>query len=141
MSDDDCLISTGTSRALTAEEKFYYEARYRQVELSLTRMNDSLNRLVTLGTAMCGGALVLLKEDICPVWWRVATAALFFLALATGVLGSVPVAVSGSDDPAAVRDGMVYAASVKKRYVWAASGLLMAGLLTAIVGAVVRAAG
>jgi hypothetical protein len=129
-----------TVRLADADECFFLDAWNKSFEGTVARLTDSLNRLVTLGTAMAGGALVLLKEDVCYGWFRVVAAGLFFLALGCAVYGSVPVRVRMSFSPASVRQQLARAAVVKKRWVWASSLLLLAGLLAALAGAAVRTA-
>jgi hypothetical protein len=89
---------------------------------------------------MAGGALVLLKEDICYGWWRVIAAGLFFLALGVAVAGAVPMSVTMAFDPRSVREEFGRTAVVKRQWVVASSSLLAAGLLAAIVGAALRQA-
>lgn len=123
----------------TADDCFFLDAWNRSFEGSVARANEALNRVLTLSTAMTGGSLVLLKEDICYGWWKVAAAALFFAALAVAVLGSVPVAVAVEFDPTSVRAKLSHAAAVKRRWLWAASACLVAGSLAAVVGVAAHA--
>jgi hypothetical protein len=129
-----------TVRLADADECFFLDAWNKSFEGIVARLTDSLNRLITLGTAMAGGALVLLKEDVCYGWFRVAAAGLFFLALACAVYGAVPVRVRMSFSPESVRQQLARAAAIKKRWVWASSTLLLAGLLAALIGAIIRTA-
>lgn len=126
--------------AATVDDCFFLDLWNRSFEGSVARMNDALNRLVTLSTAMAGGSLVLLKEDICYGLFRVVAAALFFMALAVSVVGAVPVAVRVEFDPRSVRTQLARSAAVKRRWVWGATACLLAGLLVVVIGVFVRAA-
>lgn len=111
------------------------------VKLAVPRLNDALARLVTLSTAMAGGAVGFLKDDVCTTWGRVAAAAFFFLALVAAVGGSIPY-VGGRD-----RDLETLAAEFdqvtrwKRVALWLTSALLGLGSLSVVLGAAARAAG
>jgi hypothetical protein len=128
------------SHVTTPTEKLYLALADEAIRQTIPRLNDALSRLVTLGTAMAGGSLVFLRDDVCTVWGRVLAAACFFLALATAIYGSIPrnPNVDRYEVPA-IQGGFTRAVAVKKRWVWLASGLLLAGIFVAIVGASWRA--
>jgi hypothetical protein len=120
---------------LSKDDVFFGDLARRQIELSLNRVNDALNRLITLATALSGGALVGLKDDVCTGWGRVLAATLFFIALSLAVCGSVPLEDRIGQGPDAVRRSITEAASKKKRWVRLSTGFLISGLAMAVVGA------
>lgn len=137
MSDE---LEPAASIELTSPDDCYFlDAWNRSFEASVARMNDALSRLVTLSTAMAGGAILLLKEDVCYGWWRVIAAGFFFLALASATVGAIPITSSVRFDPKSVRAKFADSAQVKKRWVVLSSCLLLAGLLAALIGATIRA--
>lgn len=128
-----------TVETATADDCFFLDVWNRSFEGTVTRLNDALNRLMTLSTAMVGGSLVLLKEDICYGWFRVLVTFLFFLALTFAVVGSVPVAVGMDFDPESVRRKLSHSAAVKRKWVWSVSACIIAGAFIAVLGVVARA--
>ena len=113
-------------RLVDPDEEYFLDLFLKSYERAVNRTNDALNRLVTLGTAMTGGALVLLKEDVCYGWWRVTAASLFFLALGTAIYGSVPAAIEMQFSGESVKTAFQKAAANKKRWIWTSSTFLRA---------------
>lgn len=124
-------------RALTPYEDFFLDLGLKGYEASIVRMNESLNRLLTLSTAMAGGSIALLRQDICFGWWRIIAVSMFFLALAVSAFGSIPTKNDNMPTPLSIRDEYVRAARVKSGWIWMATILLVLGLLSATVGVIV----
>lgn len=124
----------------TDEEKYFTELWLKGFELSLARANDALSRAITLGTALAGGSLVLLKEDICYGWWKIAAAALFLVALAVAIYGSTPMLSAAPLDHSITQRAYTGATIRKAWYAKQSMRLLILGLLVAIVGAAARQA-
>lgn len=127
-------------RLETAEEKFFAELWYKGFELALGRANDALSRAINLGTAMAGGSLVLLKEDICYGWWRVIAASLFLTGLAVAVYGSSPLLSAAPMNSEVTRAAYSRATVHKAWYAKQALRLIVLGLLAAVIGAAIRQA-
>jgi hypothetical protein len=122
------------------EDVFYLTIADDAIKQGIPRLNDTLGRLLTLSTALSGGAVALLKEDVCYGWWRVIAAAFFFLALACSAVGVIPVLSRVPHVPVEIKDELERVHGIKTRWVYAATGLISAGLFAAIIGAVVKMA-
>jgi len=125
-----------TVELASPDDCFFLDVWNKSCETSVLRMNEALARLVTLSTAMAGGSIALLKEDVCYGWWRIVAACLFFLALASAAVGAVPFSSSVRFNPNAVRMKYIIAARVKKRWVNLSLTWLVCGILAAIVGVI-----
>ena len=55
-------------RACTAEEEFFLKMDEDAIRQVVPRLNDALARMLTLTTALAGGTLALLKDDVCTGW-------------------------------------------------------------------------
>lgn len=140
MTDDDPLgeDETAVARALTPDEAYLFELVRKLPETSLARANEALARVLTLCTALAGGSVVLLKEDVCYGWWKVAAAAGFFAALMTAIRGTIPVTGTMGRTPEAIKAAYLDSAKTKWRHIRAAAGLLLAGLFCAVAGVFAR---
>lgn len=128
-------------RACTAEEEFFLKLDEEGIRQLVPRLNDALTRMLTLTTALAGGTLALLKDDVCTGWGRVAAALCFFAALLAAAYGTIPYQRAYRRDPAEVVAALDAARRHKRRLLFAALGASAAGLLVAIAGAAVRAFG
>lgn len=128
---------------LTDDERMWFDLRRDAAKQSVPRLNDALARLLTLTTALAGGVLAFLKDEVCPAWWRVASAACLFVALVAAAWGSVPTSGSIAFGPAVGPNAIAaHQAGVmrrKGRFIRIALGATAAGLLVALVGTIVRA--
>jgi|GEM_PF-6998898 len=127
-----------TVRPITPEEKFYLDLADDAVKQSIPRLNDAINRLITLGSAMAGGSLVFLKDDVCAPWCRFLAAFGFFLALAYAVYASIPSPAQVTCDAPSIKKVFEDVADEKNRRVTISTCLLVAGLAFAILGAFIR---
>jgi hypothetical protein len=93
MSDLDTEYTVVETRLPTPRETLYLGMADDSIKQAVPRLNESLSRLITLGTAMAGGALVFLKNDACTQWGRLVAMVSFFFALASAIYGSIPHAV------------------------------------------------
>jgi hypothetical protein len=128
-----------TGRPATAEEEMTVAVADEAAKQAVPRLNEALNRLVTLSTAMTGGALAALKNDICTGWGRVGSATFFFLALAAAVVGSLPHVSRIEWEIRALVADVESAIWRKKWGSWICCVFLAAGALVAVLGAGVRA--
>jgi hypothetical protein len=120
------------------EDVFYLTIADDTIKQGIPRLNDTLGRLLTLSTALSGGAVALLKEDLCYGWWRVIAAVMFFLALGCSSIGVIPFSSRVPHIPVAIKDEIERIRRIKSRWVCSAASLIAAGLLAAILGAIVR---
>lgn len=125
-------------RLATPEEEFYLALADEAYKQSVPRLNEAIARLITLGSALAGGALVFLKDEVCTPWCRVGAAFAFFGALAAAAWGSLPVTASVKYRVADIKRGVEEAADTKESWARAATGLILVGLFVAIIGAVAR---
>jgi hypothetical protein len=122
-------------RLPTAEEDYYLEMGREHAKKSIATLNDFLQRMLALNTALVGGSLVLLKPEVAPAWSRWGAVALFVLSLGASLWGAMPFsAPTPLDSPPQIRDGFEQAASFKDWCVRFAVLTLLAGFLVAIVG-------
>lgn len=130
-----------TGRPATAEEDAIVAIALEGVKQATSRLSESLSRLVTLSTAMTGGALAALKDDVCTGWGRVGAAAFFFLALAAAVAGSLP-RLSRAEWDLDSMAAEVRTVIHRKEWIARICCLLLAlGSLVALIGSAVRAGG
>lgn len=129
-----------SQRVPTPDENMWYAVREGNIKLGVPRLNDALSRLLTLSTALTGGAILWLKE-VCPEWSRLPAIAMFIAALGVAVWATIPYATSGSDDPKEIAERHATGCARKREQLWMIGGLIWVGFLFAFVGAVVKAFG
>lgn len=78
-------------RKPTAEEQAAYESAVKAREQTIPVLNDYLQRLLTLDTALVGGGFLVAKGDVLPYWCGVAVLALLVSSLACAAYGLLPV--------------------------------------------------
>lgn len=132
------------SRPPNEDEKLWFDVRREAVRQSVPRLNEAIGRLLTLATALAGGVLAFLKDDVCPAWYRVAAGGCFFVALAVAAWGAMPTPGSASFGPTVgpdlIRSNQAKAMEAKVWFVRASLTAIVCGLLVALVGTAVRAA-
>lgn len=130
-----------SQRDLTPDESLWLDVRADAIKQTPARVADALNRLVVLATALSGGAVAGLKNDVCDPWGRVAAAALFLGALLAAVVGSVPRDAVLPTFPAAdIRTAVRRVVAFKEACARVALVLIAAGMVAAVVGTAVAAA-
>ncbi|MFC3109148.1 hypothetical protein ACFQAT_22880 [Undibacterium arcticum] len=72
------------------EKKFYFEWARESIKSSIALANDILKQLVTLNTALLGGASVLLNEELIDPAGKFFIVFLFFVALIISFIGMFP---------------------------------------------------
>jgi len=133
-------VPSGPPRVPNKLEEYLIDLNHRSVELSLARVSDSLARCITLGTALAGGSLVLLKEDSCYGWWKVASASLCLMGLIVAIIGASPHTIRTDARAMATLDVYLTAIAHKQWYATRSMWFLVAGLAAAIIGAIIRKA-
>lgn len=97
--------------------------------------NDAVARMLTLSTALAGGAVALLTSDVCYGWWKVLAVFSFFTALCVSAFGSLPVDDAIPDETRhSVRDVLVRVGKRKGLFLKAATIAVTVGVLFASVG-------
>lgn len=130
-----------TSKAIQFEDTVYKEVLDDMVKSSVPRMNDAMNRVLTLSTAMVGGTIALLKDDVCAGWWKVAAASCFLIALLVAAIGSIPRTISLPQPRAGdVLDEVKATGRYKAKFLTAALLFLSLGSVSAVVGVAVKVA-
>lgn len=127
-----------SGRALTPEEDFWVDIHEDNVKLGVPRLNDAIGRLLTLATALTGGAILWLK-DVCPDWSRLPATFLFIGAVGVAVWAAIPYSVRGNDRPPEIAARHDRACARKRLQLWVIGGLIWGGFFLAFVGAVAKA--
>lgn len=125
-------------RLATAEETFYVTLQDDEIRASVPRLNEAISKMLTLATALAGGSLVFLKEDVCVPWARVAAAALFFVALGVAAFGLIPARGWYSQDIDRIREQRQGAVNHKRFLLKVVCGVIAGGLFVAILGAAIK---
>lgn len=129
-------------RPLTADEAATYANAVKAREQSIPALNDFLQRLLTLNSALIGGGFVVAKGDVLPFWCGVAVLAVLVLSLCATVFGLLPVrghvaahAVNGLDAYKTWETGVM---EVKRRAVVGAVALLAIAFAVGVAGLAVK---
>jgi hypothetical protein len=129
------------SRDLTPDEKLWLDMRDEAIKQTPSKVSETITRLITLTTALAGGAIGVLKDDVCTGWGRVLAATFFFAALVAAVIGAhprtAPLPMFPVDD---IKVAIRKALGFKERCAQVAVVLLIVGILFAILGATARVA-
>jgi hypothetical protein len=123
----------------TADDHFYTQLQYDGIKQSIPRLNDSLARMLTLTSALSGGAFGLLKDDVCTGWGRVLTLAAFLAAVVVSAIGCIPYQRTPVRTTEGAIEGIAAATSHKRKFLWWATGFIVAGCSFALLGAMVKA--
>lgn len=128
-----------SERELTPDERLWLDVRAESVKATPARVSDALGRLLTLATAMAGGAIGVMKDDVSTGWGRAAATAMFFVAVVAAAVGSLPrTAVMPTFPAADIRDAVRRAVGFKERCAAVAVVFLTLGVLAAVAGVVGR---
>ena len=133
-------VQEGPNKVPTAADEYIYNLGLRTIEMSFQRAVDGLTRCITLGTALSGGSLVLLKEDICYGWWKVIASSFFLAGLALALYGSTPFPKAMPMHIPTIANTYSEVAIAKQRLANISMWLLVAGLAAAIIGSILRRA-
>lgn len=126
-------------RTATPEARFYLEWDRESVKQTAPLLNDVLQKLIVLSTALLG-AFASLKELPVPDWGRGAAAVGFLAALAAALLGVYPRGrASVGYDPDEIKAFEDWTVRRKKRSLSLAAAFLLAGLAAGVAGIASRA--
>lgn len=73
-----------------AEAMFYYQWGEETEKAVPGQLLDTLKQLVALNTALIGGGMLGLRDDIMPAWCRLIVLGLFILSALAAIWGIVP---------------------------------------------------
>jgi hypothetical protein len=136
---DDAVIP---AQYADPEDVFYLDWARETYKQSLPRLLDSLQRVITLATALLGGAIFVASAAAVPDWFRVPAMSLFLVSLSVAFYGTMPYSESVElNDPGRVREFKRTVAAFRANALWYASAALWLGLLVGGIGAMLRAIG
>lgn len=124
--------------AVCKEDQLHFEIADEAVKLGPQRLTDALTRMMTLSTAMVGGSLGLLKDDVCQPVCRVIGAGLFFGALFFAAYGAIPFGSRCERELGALKAEFERVLSWKRRWLHVSCGCLLAGSLAIVIGAALK---
>jgi hypothetical protein len=123
-------------RPLSPDEEYWMAVGQEGHKHSLTRLNDAIGRLLTLTTALTGGAVLWLKE-VCPDWARFPAIGLFVAALGLAVWAAIPHGRERGARPADILASHHRALSLKALQLHLIGLCLWLGFVVASIGGVV----
>jgi hypothetical protein len=121
----------------TEEEKFYMLWGLESLKNNISILNKILRQLVTLDTALLGGSIAFLNDDIINYSFKIWVVFLFFLSLIIAFIGNLPYE-SRVDlrKPQRIKEHKEKTFKHKRRYLWGSAIVLALGLGIAFAGMV-----
>jgi hypothetical protein len=136
------IVDCGQGAEPTDEDRFYCAMGDEIIKRNLTFTNEVLRQLVTLSTALVGGSMVFLKDgqdSLINAAFKIPAILFFLFALATAFIGMLPHSSTiWRNAPLDIRKDFERAVAWKSAMTWVAAGFLMAGLLTVLLGILVK---
>lgn len=119
---------------------FYLEWGRETLKQVIPRLTDSLQRVITLATALLGGSMFFASSDVVPSHFRAAAMILFLASLSMALYGILPYSAPvGLNDPRSVQDFKATVAEFRQRWLWHSVAALWLGLTAGVLGAVIKA--
>lgn len=132
-------VLTGVARDITPEDEMWMETARESYKKSGERLQDYLQKLVTLAVALAGGGMLAARDDLMGVNFRAGAVALFLVAAALAFWGSLPVSAKFNLDWVShCRDFETRVIRVKHRWLWLAGLVLLFGMLVGLAGMVLK---
>lgn len=78
------------SYPLSAKEQFFLTWGLESLKGTVPALNDTLQRIILLDTALIGGGFVVVKEGVLPHWWAIITLLLLISSLTAALWGIFP---------------------------------------------------
>jgi len=75
---------------VSANDKFFLAWGLESLKGSVPALNDSLQKIVVLDTALIGGGLVGVKEGVLLHWWALVTLLILVVSLVAALYGAFP---------------------------------------------------
>jgi hypothetical protein len=114
----------------------------KDAERAIPNMNDFLQKVVALDTAIIGGAFLIAKGDVLPYPWTVFSLSLFVLSMGVAFAGLFPRPGEFDEDTAeGIRQYKRYDIEIGKIKGWCmivAVGLVMLGFVVGTVGLLIK---
>lgn len=105
----------------------------------IPRLNDALQRVSTLATALLGGSLFFATDAVLAPGFRAAAMAFFLAALVTSFIGLLPKSeIVALGDPAAIRRFKTAVAVHRQRWLSVSCVALVIGAGVSVLGAAAR---
>lgn len=121
------------------EEVFLLDWGREMQKGTIPRLDEALQRVITLDTALLGGSLYVVSADVMPSSLRAAAMLAFLVSLAAAFRGSLPLAGQMRlNDPNSVREFKEKVAVHRHRWLQRACWLMWGGLALAILGFLCR---
>lgn len=126
-----------SGRPPSDEDLFYTQWARETLKSSINLANDVLKQLLTLSTALLGGSVLFLAENMMPGLLRFLAILSFFAALIVSFLGVLPYeAHLDIKNVTAIRNHKQRTLDHKRKYLWGSAlcsalgfGIVIAGLL------------
>jgi hypothetical protein len=124
------------------EEAEFYIAWGRELQKGgFVLINDSLKQMVTLNTALLGGGIYLLKDELIVPTARILAMIPFFFSLIVAFFGMIPSRIQlDLSCPEDIKDSQEAAMKSKMLKLSVAGFLLILGLVVAAIGVILRPA-
>ena len=123
----------------TAEDAVTFLIADDAKKQAVPRLNDAIGKMVTLSTALAGGTLLFLKDDVCTTWGRLFAGLFFVLALCSSAFGSIPYTARGPHDRDSLNLEFESVCRWKRQAIWTCYGFIILGFFLALVGSLVFA--
>lgn len=131
MTNDEIQVG----RAPTPDEEFYYNWGQETLKQNLTLSNNILSNILVLSSALLGGIIFLMGEDLLFAKLKLLIAFAFLLSLIIAFIGILPFESKVDDRiPFDIKAHKSKALSSKRRYVWLAGSCMIAGFFIALGG-------
>lgn len=128
------VIDCGVGRVASEEDQFLVSLGDEQIKRNLPFLNDVLRQQVTLSTALMGGGIAFLK-DAMATGFKVGAVFLFLAALIVALVGVLPhPGMIERRAPGIIARSLERALDRKRHIAYAAAGLIVAGLIVALLG-------
>lgn len=122
----------------TREQELTQAIADEGLKQSIPRLNDAIGKMLTLATAMAGGSLAFLKDDICPPWGRMAAGFFFILSTAAAAFASIPYSSQSSPALEDLDAQFKSACAWKRNCLRVCYGLLLIGFFFAFAGTLAK---
>lgn len=119
---------------VSAEDVFYLEWAREDVKKTVPYLNDCLQRLIVLDTALVAGSIVGLK-DAMPLNWRIAVVIAMMLSLVIACIGVQPFGGALNwTDPDDIRRSEDETVKWKKWLLRIAGAIMILGMIVGVAG-------
>lgn len=139
MDNASAEVDNWITRKATAEEKFYLDSHLESLKQSTPYLNDVLQRVMTLATALVGVAIISSRESLMPSLMLALTLMGLLSSLAFALYGLYPRSTFYSRHADEIAEFESRVNLHKKRQLELAAGSLFVALVIASFGITIRA--